>query len=294
VIKEPFSRRLFASLLNFSIASLGLLSMLLQLAARRLQWTRFRHLWLKPRPGDIYIATSPKAGTTWMQMIVYEIVTAGRGEFDHILQVSPFCENLAEKRDGWRILDSLASPRILKTHATHERLQPPVDSKVIYVSRNASDTLVSFYHHQCMALAAQLDFDRFFKETVDRGNSLFLSHLRSWWPHRSDPNVLHVRYEDLTTHLEREVRRVAQFCGIAIEESRLGEILEKCSFNYMKQNNDKFDFRLASYKSGPRGGFIRKGGVGGSRNQLSAAQQAALDQQLQKVRQQLGIPETEL
>ena len=41
------------------------------------------------------------------------------------------------------------------------------------------------------------------------------------------------------TDLEREVRRIAGFLGIAIDESQLPGILERCSFAWMKANADQ-------------------------------------------------------
>ncbi|MGZ3459367.1 MAG: sulfotransferase domain-containing protein [Archangium sp.] len=250
---------------------------------------RLRIFWLKPRPGDIYIATSPKAGTTWMQMIIYQLVTGGRGEFDHIHQVAPYLEQLVTKHYAEQTLDTLPSPRILKTHLGYEKLRPPKDSKVIYVTRNPVDSLLSFHHHMCLAEGAWMDFDLFFKQVMT-GNNPWISHLESWWPHRTDENVLHVRYEELVKDLEGNLRRIASFCGIPLDESRMGEILEKCSLPYMKQNTYKFDFRLTLFdRQGLKDGFIRKTGVGTERAKLSADQQHVLDQKIGQVRNKLGI-----
>ena len=42
----------------------------------------------------------------------------------------------------------------------------------------------------------------------------YFHHLTSWWPHRNDPNVLLVFYEDLKGCYESSVRSVAEFMGI--------------------------------------------------------------------------------
>jgi hypothetical protein len=279
--------------LNLSL--LGLLMLLRPLShlGHALRWIRLRYVVLKPRPGDIYIATSPKAGTTWVQMIVYQLITGGRGEFDHISQVSPYCEQIMGKKVAAQFLEALPSPRILKTHLLYHQLRPPKDSKVIFVTRNAGDSFVSLYNHECLLAGMRFDFPVFFKAFV-RGKNAWSLHLRSWWPHRNDSNVLHVRYEDLSRNLEGEIRRIAAFCGIPIEDSRMGEILEKCSFGYMKQHHHKFDIRLSFYdQSAFHGGFIRKGGVGNARQQLSPEQQALLDQMVTKLRQELRLSDAE-
>jgi len=250
---------------------------------------RLRHFTLKPRPGDIYISTFNKAGTTWMQMILYQLVTAGRGEFDHISQVAPFYDELPFVGPAERLLEELPSPRLLKTHLPYEELNPPKDARIVYVTRNLADNLVSHYHHACLAMALNVDFDGFVREALSEGGPNWYPHLRSWWPHRNDPNVLHVRYEELIQDLEGQIRRVAAFCNIPIQEDRMPDILERCGFAYMKKLDARFDFRLRFYdKDGPKGGFIRKGGVGGGKERLTAEHRAQVEKLVEKAQKELG------
>ena len=72
---------------------------------------------------------------------------------------------------------------------------------------------------------------------------LYFHHLASWWPHRNDPNVLLVFFEDLKDSYESCIRSVAKFMGIA-DESNIQAALEKSTFEYMKQNGEKFDQKL--------------------------------------------------
>src|ERR1019366_6253139 len=45
-----------------------------------------------PRPNDIYIVSYPRSGTTWLQMILYQLTTDGNMDFDHITEFVPFFE----------------------------------------------------------------------------------------------------------------------------------------------------------------------------------------------------------
>ncbi|NTX16462.1 sulfotransferase domain-containing protein [Myxococcus sp. CA051A] len=288
----PRSRPWLRSLLRQSIIGLTWLSGRLLATAEWLRWVRLRYVWLKPRRGDIYIATSPKAGTTWMQMIVFQLVTQGRGEFEHINQVSPFLELLPRDATTEPLLDSLPSPRILKSHLPFQQLKPPRHSRIIYVTRNAADSLGSLYHHHCLMEATPLPFEGYFRVVMDVENP-WLGHLESWWPHRKDANVLHVRYEDLIENLEAGVRRVAAFCELPIDESRLGNILERCGIAYMKQHNERFDMRGPQAALQGRGTFIHQGGVGQGRAKLSEEQRAELDTRVVRARQRLGMVATE-
>ena len=280
--------------LNFLLRLLQAVSMPMALGRFALLWFRLRHSLLKPRPGDIYVATAPKTGTTWMQQIVYQILTGGRGEFQHISQVSPYLEQLMLLSFAESVLDALPSPRILKTHMTYRMLAPPPDSRVIYVTRNAADSLVSLHNHVCLEEGYRRQLDVPF---IRRNFMLqrWFWHLESWWPHRADPNVLHVRYEELAADLEGGIRKVARFLGVTLEEDRMGAILEKCSFAYMKQHNDGFDVRVPIFDpNAPRLSFIRKGVVGDGRTVLTPEVQAALGERMGPLREKLGLGETEL
>jgi hypothetical protein len=284
VTRPPMTRRL---------ALLGRLMGYLAKLTFKLQLRRLREHLLKPRPGDIYIVTCPKSGTTLMQMIVYQLVTGGRGEFEHILQVSPYLEQLMTRPYAEKVLNELPSPRIMKSHLNYEDLRPPRDSKVIYVTRNEYDTLLSAHHHMSMGFGARLDFNGFFFQTLNANP--WSVHLSSWWPHRNDENVLHVRYEDALKDLEGTIRKVAAFCGIPVDESRMGDILEKCGLDYMKQHTHRFDFRLPYFDpQGLKDGFVRKSGEGSGRATLSPQQRAALGKKVAPLRKKLGITDGQL
>ncbi|RYZ36780.1 MAG: sulfotransferase domain-containing protein [Myxococcaceae bacterium] len=255
-----------------------------------LLWKRMRHVWLKPRPTDIYIATFPKAGTTWMQQIVYQLIHRGQGDYEHILQVAPFLDNLIKMPQAERVLDNLPEPRILKTHRTYDALQPPGNCRIIYVTRAASDTLLSLYHHNCLMRGLRLDFDRFIQGAVHQNG--WDKHLASWWPHRDDPNVLHVRYADLVSDREACLRRIGAFLGVPVADEDLPLLMEKTSFEHMKRHDTRFDPRLAVYEPlAPGSGFIFKGGTGRGKQALKPEQRTVLEAQVLAVRQKLGIPE---
>ena len=40
----------------------------------------------------LFIASYPKSGTTWLQVIIYNLLTNGNQEFNHISEYSPFFE----------------------------------------------------------------------------------------------------------------------------------------------------------------------------------------------------------
>jgi aryl sulfotransferase len=63
-----------------------------------------------------------------------------------------------------------------------------------------------------------------------------LHHAQTWWDYRHLPNILMVHYTDLLADPEGQIRRIAKYLDIAIDEQRLPGILERISFNGMKEN----------------------------------------------------------
>lgn len=237
-----------------------------------------------PRPGDVFVVSYPKSGTTLMQMMLYQMTTPGDMGFPHICAISPHFEY--ELGRGYLQCMQVPSPRIFKSHSLYKDL--PRNSRYIYMVRDVRDVALSAYHHECLVSGMDQNLTGFlsrFLEGKTRFGSWF-EHIESWWPHRHDSNVLFLRYEHVISDLEGTVRKVADFCGFEVREEDMPRILERCSLPFMKQHNDKFDPRLRRV-SGSAPDFIRKGGRGGGAEAMN-------DEQRQKLARELAALESKL
>ena len=258
-------------------------------------WVRLRYLDYVPRPDDIFIATYPRSGTTWLQMALYQLTTDGNMEFDHICRFVPWYElSVMTGRD----LEALPSPRVFKTHLPYRsylRNIPKGPARYIYCARNGRDVLVSYYYFYISHFGFRGTFEEFF-EMFMRGRVRFGSwfkHVADWWERRNDPNVLFLRYEDLTGELEGSLHKIADFCGLKIEPAQLPRILERCSLPFMKKHENKFDHIIEQIIESQvnLGHFIRTGGVGGWRDHLNDQQITRFDQEYDR---RLGLTEINL
>ena len=99
---------------------------------------------------DVLITTAPKAGTTWMQQILYQMRTGGDPNFDTIDAVVPWLERPRAGKSWQQVLedyDALPRPRLFKTHCTAEQTPGIGTASIILTVRDPRDCCVSFYHH---------------------------------------------------------------------------------------------------------------------------------------------------
>jgi len=226
-------------------------------------------------PDDIFIVTYPKSGTTWLQMIVYQLTTDGAMDFAHIDEVSPFLEVTMMPRHR-KISDLRGTPRVVKTHLPYHDI-PKGPGRYIYCTRNGLDVAVSYHHHARKYLAgwgqSTLDefFGRFMAGQVPYGS--WFEHVAEWLRNKDRLNVLVVTYEELSADLEAGVKRIADFCGITIDPAAMPRILERCSFAFMREHEARFALPTGGMLPPPAASepsFIRQGRVGGGRQALDA------------------------
>lgn len=225
------------------------------------------------RPTDVLITTSPKAGTTWMQQILYQLKSGGDTDFDNIDHVVPWLE-FPRPGISWQQMldrfDNMANPRVFKTHCTYPQTPGTDIARIILSSRDPRDCCVSFYHHVMSmtdsakartGVSTPTSFDDYFEQWM--GFGAWFRNVASWWPHINEPNVLWLRYEDMVTDLSGTINRILEFLGWQVTNQQRDLVLEHCSFKWMKQHDEKFS---SDYESGepmfkPKS-FIRKGQIG--------------------------------
>lgn len=252
-----------------------------------------RYLEFVPRPDDIFIVTYSRSGTTWMQMILYQLATDGKMDFEHISQVSPWFEEWSPLRLNFvSDLESFKSPRLIKTHLPYQRL-PKGNCKYIYVVRNGKDVVVSYYHFYQSHLNYKGTFAEFYQLFME-GKVLYGSwfdHVANWWSNRNNHQILFLSYEDLKEDLKSELEKLINFCGFQITPERFSEVMDRCSFEFMKQHETKFDFatQILVERGINKNSFIRKGKSGNWHEYLSETQQQEFSEKMSKYQDKLKI-----
>jgi hypothetical protein len=233
------------------------------------------------RDSDIFIVAYPRSGTTWIQMILYQLTTDGEMNFPHISEKFPWFER-AIRRDFLKArfaigkdkidFNSLPSPRVFKTHLPYKRI-PKYPCKYIYVARDGKDVAVSYYHLYRDILNYTGDFSSFFYERFLEGKvqyGLWFRHVHDWWENPKKLNVLFLTYEQLKNKPRETIESIARFCELDLDERRLSRVLDRCDFSFMKEHETKFEHASeVLWELGlRRGGFIRHGKIGEGKKAL--------------------------
>lgn len=251
-------------------------------------WNDFRF-----RDGDIVIATYAKSGTTWMQQIVAQLLFGGDPDVA-VADMSPWVDlRVPARADKLAALEAQTHRRFVKTHLPVDALVFSPRAQYIYVVRDGRDVVWSLYNHHLTANAAWYaalndtpgrigppmplpnpSITAYFREWLDRNGFPFWPYwdnVRSWWSVRRLPNVCLVHFADLKNDLAAQIRRIAGFLGIPVDESRWPTILRNCSFERMKQHGSRLVPLNGSFWERGADSFLHKGTNGRWRAVLSAA-----------------------
>jgi aryl sulfotransferase len=205
------------------------------------------------RDDDIVIATYAKSGTTLTQQIVSQLVFDADDQV-YGQAVSPWIE----ARPLSQVLDQARAQthrRFLKTHLPLPNLVFSPKAKYLVVARDVRDVAWSFHNHLTGAKpeinaaatqsAAELgltppqvdpDVRRYYHDFLDGGaQPPYWPCIQAWWDVRHLPNVLLLHYADLIGDMPGQIRRIAAFLEIPLDEARLPLMVAHCSIAHMRK-----------------------------------------------------------
>uniref|UniRef100_A0A7E4UPI6 Sulfotransfer_1 domain-containing protein n=1 Tax=Panagrellus redivivus TaxID=6233 RepID=A0A7E4UPI6_PANRE len=234
-----------------------------------------------PRDDDVFVCTYPKCGTTWIQHICSQLLSANYnpGSGKELSQTSPMIERM-----GAEYADKLQSPRLLKTHFAYYNCPKSDTAKYIFAARNPKDCLTSYYFHNKNFKIydwANGKFDDFFNLFCSNNIAFgdYFDHLMSWLPQVGKPNVLFLKYEDMLEDLETAVVKIGEFIGGEAaakvrDPETLAHIVAESRIDAMKKDQTRWFPGSALHTQT----FIRKGTKGDWLNYFSKDQSDRIDE----------------
>jgi len=256
----------------------------------------------EPRLGDIVIATAPKCGTTWTQQIVAALIFQD-DEARALPAVSPWIDARFRgfSEEVYATLEAQTHRRFIKSHLPVDGLPLYDEVRYIHVARDGRDALMSMHNHFTGYSPAQFEnFDAIGREdpaigrTYPRFPADPAEYFRIWistpcvpgqtegspspsffdleagyWAERRRPNVLLVHYSDLKADLDGEMRRIAAFLDVAVDEAVWPSLVASACFETMRERGGELMPQMKAMFADGVARFFNKGVNGRWRNVLS-------------------------
>jgi aryl sulfotransferase len=253
-----------------------------------------------PRDGDIVVATTYKAGTTWAQTIVANLIFGGKKLPAPIHDLSPWVDQRIFPLELMLTqLENQTHRRSIKTHLPLDGLPFHPNMKYLYVGRDPRDVFMSFWNFygnftpQLIGIVNSIpgrvggelqpcpeNIHEFWRTWITRGwfpwehdgypLGSVLRHGQSWWEYRHLPNILFVHFADLLADLEGGIRRIARFLEMEPPADAWPTIVRNCSFAEMKAHGDELMPLMKLMLKGGADSFFHKGTNGRWGDMLSA------------------------
>ena len=224
-----------------------------------------------------------KSGSTWLYNIVRELTGAGAPSAEYL--------NLEWRNpsiDPARLDALLAALKpdnrfVVKNHFNtreqRDALLAHPDVRVLNITRDLRDMLVSSYYHVRRVNAYEGDFARYYWET-GRATMLSVDRYHRLWRVRS-PKIYTASYERLHADFAGQVREIAAFLGVETTGEQIARLQGETSLDALRQ-------RYGEAEAGDK--FFRKGVVGDWQNHLTPEIKADIDESLRRQARNASLP----
>ncbi|XP_021762363.1 cytosolic sulfotransferase 5-like [Chenopodium quinoa] len=243
---------------------------------------------------DIFIASIPKTGTTWLKSLIFAIFNRNNYRISEnpllkhnphelIPQLESIIYANPQNPDLKTLEKKLDYPRILGTHLPIQSLPTSIKTsncKIIYICRNPFDTFVSSwlfylnYDENESVKSNMIDeyFGKFCEGKFPFGP--FEDHVLGYWKQSLEESgkVLFVKFEDLKDDPKGQLKKLGEFVGYPFtseeeQDGKIDEIMKLCSIEKLKEVEANKNGRVYSFIENKW--FFRKGEVGDWVNYLS-------------------------
>ena len=209
----------------------------------------YRHRQLKDN--DIFLASYPKSGNTWLKFMLSSLFSKDEVDFDKAESLLPFVGNHI---NSINLLPD--GRRIIKTHESFRR----VYKNAIYIIRDGRDVAISYYYHHLReeTFKGELnDFVKIFLQGKVDGLDPWHKHIESWIKAGEHSNILFLIYEDCLENPFRELKKIIEFLNINVSDKVIQYAIETNTKEKMRTKEKDSTFAIGKItKKIP---FVRKG-----------------------------------
>jgi len=190
---------------------------------------------LAVRPDDTFIVSYPRSGNTWTRFLIANLLFPNTPvTFANIERLIPDTSSQSN-----RVLKRTPRPRFIKSHQYFDPRYP----RVLYVVRDPRDLVLSYYNFQRKYRQIADDYplanyvDDFVEgRLISADWGTWGENVASWIFTRQNRNsFLLLRYEDMKSDTEHELRRIATFLGLQVGPDRLQQAIAASSPERMRE-----------------------------------------------------------
>jgi hypothetical protein len=239
------------------------------------------------RPSDVFLCTYPKSGTTWLGFLLAQVMKQDPQQqlgLDSFNKYVPDVNLHYTRRGSLAEFADFLEPRFFLCHACFDRNLP----KVVYVMRDPRDVMVSYWHYQKLLNPNYDQSLSDFLRSKDHWPCGWDEHVAGWLMLQRHPNLMVVKYEDLHADAGRVLKGVLDFAGAEYNPARIPAAVQASNFAKMRAAEEKFGVSNKAAGSSER--FMRKGRIGGWREEMSAQDVKILEEKYGAVMRAAGYP----
>lgn len=249
-----------------------------------LTWRRHQGL----RPEDVFIASYPRSGNTWLRFLLFELLSGQQATFETISRSDSPVPEIHNYSKTPPLLPG--NGRLIKTHELYRREY----RKAIYLVRDARDVVMSEYNYVRWLDVYDKDFDDFvgrFLTGRANGYGTWNEHVHSWLEAEiaRDGRLLVIRYEDMRRDSEATLAHICNFLGLKRDIQTIREAIRHNDIAIMRQKEESARQTALRY-SRKDVNFVHQGKIEGWRQVLTESQVRLIEQHARESLIRMGYP----
>lgn len=214
------------------------------------RWAHFTN-----KPGDVFVSTPPKCGTTWTTSIV-TMLCHGRTDLVPTEIVQWVDAEVVPIDEAVSSLNAQTVRRCIKSHTPFDGMPYFEDAAYIAVYRHPIDMLFSLRNHTANMKNAPPDHPycsdsdtslrHFASETIDFENydegtlEAMVRHYRSFIQSPVPENIIAIHYADMLSDPRGAIQKIADFMGLEENSVLTDAVYDATKFSKMKSQAERF------------------------------------------------------
>ncbi|WP_297423365.1 sulfotransferase domain-containing protein [Clostridium sp.] len=189
---------------------------------------------------DIFLASYPKSGNTWMRFLLSNIIIDDEINFVNVEEIIIDLSKLTSSN-----IKRSQKYNIIKTHSPYYIKFS--SNKIIYIVRDVRDVVISTYYHYKKGSGIEIEFEDFFEMFLDGSAwptyGTWGENVGSWIGAKSGDkeNFLLIRYEDLLDDTFSSLKNICNFLNLNVSDNKIAKSVRKCDFKELQNNEIKYE-----------------------------------------------------